>query len=132
MNSLHTRLAGATGACVLLLIVTPSPLRAQVTWTGPNGYVYNTPPNSPGYIPYQTGGRFSGYFPTARGYGSPAMNPYGGYGYYGGPYYRSPYTDLPPYGFGVRGLPYGYGFSPYYGPGVNEFLYFGGADFHGW
>lgn len=128
-SCMRTALAAIT---VVLLSVAVSPLRAQITWTGPNGYIYNTPPNSPGYIPYQTGGRYSGYFPTARGYGYgyPAMMPYGGY--YGGPSYRSPYTDLPPFGFGVRGLPYGFGFSPSYGPGVNEFLYFGGADFYGW
>jgi len=57
-------------------------------------------------------------------------------GYYPGPYfpgYGLYYQRLRPYGFGS---PYYNGYNdPYYysyGPGLREFLRFGGADFYGW
>lgn len=83
--------------------------------TGPNGYIYeaerywSAPPlYAPGPV----------YSPGA---------------FYPNPYRFGPYTDVPPYGFGSR---YYNGYNdpafPTYGPGVQEFLYFGGADFYGW
>jgi hypothetical protein len=77
--------------------------------TGPNGYVYEAQRNWTPPPPY-----------------------YGPGAYYGEPYYGSLYA-IPPYGFGSR---YYNGYNdpafPTYGPGVQEFLYFGGADFYGW
>ena len=54
--------------------------------------------------------------------------------YYPSPWYGGYYgRALPPYGFGS---PYYNGYNdPYfysYGPGMREFLQFGGADFYGW
>ena len=58
---------------------------------------------------------------------------YGGWGYPGGYTYGYGYRTLPPAGFGS---PYYSGYNdPYYGaygPGVQEFLDLGGADFYGW
>lgn len=75
--------------------------------TGPNGYIYEA----------------ERYW-TAPPYVGP---------YYVSPYRYGAYYDLPPYGFGDR---YYNGYNdpafPTYGPGVQEFLYFGGADFYGW
>lgn len=78
------------------------------TATGPNGYVYVAPqqlPAPPAYVA-----------PPLHGFGA---------AWYGSP--------LPPIGFGS---PYYNGYSdpnyPLYGPGVREFLDFGGADFYGW
>jgi hypothetical protein len=77
--------------------------------TGPNGYVYEAQRQWSVPPPY-----------------------YGPGAYYGAPYYPS-YYAMPPYGFGSR---YYNGYNdpafPTYGPGVQEFLYFGGADFYGW
>lgn len=83
----------------------------RYTPTGPNGYVYDA---ASGWIA-----------PPTYGYGYAP----GYYGYYGG--YTTP--QLPPLGFGSRWYD-GYN-DPYYysyGPGVREFLRFGGADFYGW
>ena len=81
--------------------------------TGPNGYVYEAQRQWTVPPPY--------YGPGAY-YGSPY-----GYGRYGSLY------AMPPYGFGSR---YYNGYNdpafPTYGPGVQEFLRFGGADFYGW
>lgn len=83
--------------------------------TGPNGYVYEAErywSARPLYVPgpLYTSGPF-----------------------YANPHRFGPYTDIPPYGFGSR---YYNGYNdpafPTYGPGVQEFLYFGGADFYGW
>lgn len=73
------------------------------TATGPNGYVYVAPSYQPA-VPYSPYGGFytSGYLPPPVGFGSP---------------YYSGYND-PNYGL--------------YGPGVREFLRYGGADFYGW
>jgi hypothetical protein len=96
------------------MAVEASPERAEaqyyqagrMTWTGPNSYVYD----------------------ATSYYRRPPVYYYPGYGSYYG-YSRA----LPPYGFGS---PYYSGYNdPYYGsygPGVREFLRFGGADFYGW
>lgn len=67
------------------------------------------------------------YYPPS-GWAVPPPAYYPG-SWYGGYYGRA----LPPYGFGS---PYYNGYNdPYfysYGPGVREFLLFGGADFYGW
>jgi hypothetical protein len=83
--------------------------------TGPNGYIYD-----------RTWGH------TSRPYYGYGYRPrYSAYGY-AAPYSRA-YRPLAPYGFGNRNYT-GYN-DPYYysyGPGVREFLDFGGADFYGW
>ena len=80
--------------------------------TGPNGYVYEAQRQWSVPPPYYGPGGYYGIY---------------GYGPYGSLY------AIPPYGFGSR---YYNGYNdpafPTYGPGVQEFLYFGGADFYGW
>lgn len=110
---MRTWIFGVLTAWVLLFAPRSAP--AQQYWygrytpTGPNGYIYEAgrgwmqPPLYQGYYGY-------GYSPYAR-YGR-AMPPYG----FGNPSYNG-YND-PYYGT--------------YGPGVREFLRFGGADFYGW
>ena len=89
--------------------------------TGPNGYVYEAESHwlTP---PLLAPGPFFAPAPlSARG------------PIFVNPYRFGPHTDLPPYGFGNR-FYNGYNDPafPTYGPGVQEFLYFGGADFYGW
>lgn len=73
------------------------------TATGPNGYVYVAPSYQATPPFYPYGGLYQGgYAPPPVGFGSP---------YYNG------YAD-PNYGF--------------YGPGVRQFLNYGGTDFYGW
>jgi len=95
------------------------------TATGPNGYVYVPP--SYGAVPPLYGYGYGGY-----GYGGFG---YGGFGYgygLGSGYYGRAYWP-PPAGFGS---PFYNGYNdpnyPLYGPGVREFLNWGGADFYGW
>jgi hypothetical protein len=99
-------------AALLLAFSEAAPAQAQPHpggyWPLPHGgYVYQAPQGWPVPPPYY------------RGYGL-------GYGRYS-------WRALPPYGFGS---PYYNGYNnPYYysyGPGVREFLRFGGADFYGW
>ena len=83
-----------------------------MTWTSPNSYVYEA----------------NSYYLRP-----PVVPHYGGYYGYGRGYYGGGYRPLAPYGFGNRNYN-GYN-DPYYrsyGPGVQEFLRFGGADFYGW
>lgn len=99
---------------VIAMFAVPAESRAQQygAWgyyqpTGPNSYVYHATSywaTPPYYAPYGYG-----YGASHWGYEMPPVG-------FGSPYY-SGYND--PY-FGL------------YGPGVQEFLYFGGADFYGW
>jgi hypothetical protein len=108
-------------AVVVLLglsaLIVADPLHAQgrpgtYIPTGPNGYIY--------------------YAPQAWAAPPPYYAPYYGYGGYGPGYWASP-RRLQPMGFGS---PYYNGYNdpyyPTYGPGVREFIDFGGADFYGW
>jgi hypothetical protein len=80
-------------------------------WYGPpRGYVYY-PPTTWVAPPYATYYYPAWYPPAFRAFG-PSLPPYG----FGSPYYNG-YND-----------PYAY----QYGPGVRQFLRFGGADFYGW
>jgi len=103
-----TQIAAATILLVAVSSVASSSDKTRgypqgYTPTGPNGYVYIAP-QFQALPPYTPyGGLYSGgYQPAPVGFGSP---------YYNG------FNDL------------NYGF---YGPGVRQFLYFGGADFYGW
>jgi hypothetical protein len=74
------------------------------TATGPNGYVYVAPSYQPA-VPY-----YDPYFGIgANGYLPPPVG-------FGRPYYNG--SNDPNYGV--------------YGPGVREFLRYGGADYYGW
>ena len=95
------------------------------------GYIYEPysfHPAPPAYAPaYGYGyGYYNGFVPYSAAYYSARSY---GYGFGLSGYSRA----LPPYGFGS---PYYSGYNdPYfhsYGPGIREFLYFGGADFYGW
>lgn len=110
MNAVRSALAAT------ILAVTGGTLAAQeyslherYIPTGPNGYIYE----------------------AEQRWTAPPL--YGPTGYYGSPYVYGPAYDLPPYGFGSR---YYNGYNdpalPTYGPGVQEFIHFGGADFYGW
>lgn len=123
-------------AAIALLAFTSSseaanPFPYRYRWTDPSGYTYYTPGDVYRYPGYGYGSRVSGYVPRPSAYYWGAMPPVGfGYGY--GTLGRRAY-DLPPYGFGN---PYYSGYNdpllPTYGPGIQEFLKFGGADFYGW
>lgn len=114
-STLNTAVAATALVAALAIGSTATAQRlnaGSMTWTSPNGYIYNA--NSYYLNPP--------YYPSYYGYGGSF-----GRGYYG----RS--GPLPPYGFGSRHYN-GYN-DPYYGsygPGVREFLRFGGADFYGW
>ena len=130
---MRTFFALAAGLCLSATAsaeaANPFPYRYR--WTDPSGYTYYTPSDVYLHPGYGYGSRVSGYIPRPWAYyggayplvGSPfGYRGYAGYGY-----------DLPPYGFGSR---YYSGYNdpllPTYGPGVQEFLLFGGADFYGW
>lgn len=93
----------------------------------PNRYEIDSYP--PGYTSDGKGG----YVYVAPSYGAvPPVAPYGygaayGYGYYGTGYTPAPLGFGNPYYNGYNDPNYGL-----YGPGVREFLHFGGADFYGW
>lgn len=104
----------------------PPSLHAPVP---PGGYVYDAPsayPRTPVYvqpIPQAWGYPARGGYPYQYGYSY-------GYGAYPG---YIPRAATPPYGFGNPNYN-GYN-DPYkasYGPGVREFIRWGGADFYGW
>jgi len=83
------------------------------TATGPNGYVYvapSTAPAMPAY-PYPYGTSYGGF----------------GAGYYGRAYWPPPVSFGSPFYNGYNDPNYAL-----YGPGVREFLQYGGADFYGW
>jgi hypothetical protein len=109
--SIHKAVIGCVAVAVLLIVASSSGLSKDktrgyplgYTSTGPNGYVYVAPPSVVVPPVYPYGGYFG------RGYALPPVG-------FGSPYY-SGFND-PSYGL--------------YGPGVREFLYFGGADFYGW
>ena len=123
------------GAAIFLLAAAAvaeeaNPFPYRYRWTDASGYTYYTPADLYRYRGFRYGSRVSGYSPP--GYWG-AVPPAGfgyGYSYWGSP--RSGY-DLPPYGFGQPGYTgYNDPLLPTYGPGVQDFLRFGGADFYGW
>ena len=129
MRFLSLLLGGA-----LLLGWAAAPAAAQVGYVYEARSAYVAPPAfGYGYGLYRPYGLGYGHRSLGYGYGAFNYSRYGGFGYPGYGYYGAYGRPLAPYGFGS---PYYSGYNdPYFhgdGPGVQEFLLFGGADFYGW
>ena len=132
MKAFSAPAAGLAFLAMASVAEAANPFPYRYRWTDPSGYTYYTPSDIYLHPGYGYGSRVSGYIPRPWAYyGYDAALPPVGYTYgyrgYGYGY------DLPPYGFGSR---YYSGYNdpllPTYGPGVQEFLLYGGADFYGW
>lgn len=130
-----TKMLFVAAATVCLFAAVPeaegaNPFPYRYRWTDPSGYTYYTPADLYRYRGYSYGSRVSGYSPPGHWTAVPPAAFGYGYSYRG---YPGAGYDLPPYGFGQPGYTgYNDPLLPTYGPGMQEFLMFGGADFYGW